>query len=386
MPYNVQEIINGVSQDCRTQLDSTTVGQAQTALIDYTNRIQKEMQRWSNWDFMISDPQYFITELGQTDYWIGPTGSRPAGTVDTTLNLTDVDKIRKDSVRDMSNFRALKWFREAPIGPVLTFSSGMSRPGQPAAWRQDPNSPNILSIYPAPNNENTYQPVPSTPVIDTATSGALAQRVYFFFVTLVDSEGKESAPCSTAAVQMIPINKVAIVRSPKLVFGQATNGIAYSAYNVYAVNAVNYPTDRSDPGTETLQNLSPITIGTDWQEPPTGLTTSGASRPTSNMIEPIGGYIIQFRYFKARTDLTAVTDVPQIPIKYKDVLINGVSAMAWDLIGDKAMAQKKLEEFKDGYRQMVVDKNLFPEGVEFMRPDANSYVNQQILGYLPPFF
>ena len=386
MAYTVQTWIDGVSQDCRSQLDSTTSGKAQTALIDYADRVQKEMERWSNWDFMISDPQYFITELGQTDYWVGPTASRPAGTVETALNLSDVDKIRKDTVRDLSNFRALKWMREAPIGPVLTYSSGLSRPGQPAAWRQDPNSPNILSIYPAPNNENTYQPVPSTPIIDSSVSGALAKRVYFITITLVDDEGKESSPCNTPAVQMIAANSVAVVRSPKLVFNSATNGIGYSHWNVYAVEATNYTNDRSDPGSRTLQNVSPIAVGTDWTEPDTGLTISGAAEPTSNSIEPIGGYILTFRYFKARSDLTLVTDVPQVPIRYKDIAIQGISALAWRLIGDEAQFSASMQAFKDGYRQMVVDKNLFPEGVEFMRPDAGSYVNQQILGYLPPFF
>jgi hypothetical protein len=42
--------------------------------------------------------------------------------------------------------------------------------------------------------------------------------------------------------------------------------------------------------------------------------------------------------------------------------------------------------YRAGLTEMIADKNLFPEGVEFMRPDTNTYVNTQILGYLDPFF
>ena len=387
MAYNVQSIIDSVSQDCRNQLASKTVGAAQTALIDYTDRIHKEVLRWSNWPFIESIPKFFLTIQGATDYWLGPVPDRTPGTVQTNLNISDMDKIRKDSVYDMSNFRELKWFRQQPVGPVLTQSTGQSRPGQPSVWIQDVyNNPNVISIYPAPQNLNTYQPLPSTPVCDTQVSGALSARVYYIGITLVDELGGESARCTTNANLYVPANSVAVVRSPKLYFPAASNGVKYASYNVYAVEASDFTASSTDPQTETLQNASPIPIGTDWVEPDTGLITTGAMWPADSSIQPIGGYVIGFTYFRTRKNLITVDDVPLVPEKYRDILINGVSALAWELIGDTNKALTFFQKYTDGYRQMVVDKNLFPEGVEFIRPDSGSYVNQQILGYLPPFF
>src|SRR5258707_657078 len=114
MSLTVQNIIDGVSQDLRQQLSSATNTTGQPILIDYTSRIQNQMLRRSRWQFILSNLQYFVTELGQTDYRIGPNDARPPGTVATTLNLQDVDKVDLNMVRDLSNFRALKWFPESP--------------------------------------------------------------------------------------------------------------------------------------------------------------------------------------------------------------------------------------------------------------------------------
>jgi hypothetical protein len=312
----------------------------------------------------------------------------PAGTVDTQLNLNDVYIIEKDSVRDLSNDRALKWLKEQPIGPTLNFSWGNARLGQPAVYRQDHTNLNILSIYPGPDNQNTSQPVPEPPYATMAAGGTLPARIYFVLLTLVDDLGNEGSPSSNNINFYVPANQLATIKSPELVFGSAANGVKYSHYNVYAVSVTPtaFNNNQSDPTTETLQNLTPIAIGTDWTEPGTGLTTTGAAWPRNNHLTQIGGYVIQFRYFMNRNTIAATTDLIQIPQKYSDIIVKGVNALAWDLLGRQDKVQESLAQFQDGYRQMVVDKNLFPEGVEFVRPDAGSYVNQQILGYLPPFF
>lgn len=385
MSLTVQNIIDGTSQDMRLLLSSLTTP-GQPILIDYTNRTQNQMLRRSRWAFILSNPQYFITELGQTDYWIGPNDARAQGTVLTGLNLQDVDKINLNSVRDMSNIRALKWMQEAPIGPILNYPDAQSRPGLPADFRQDPNTPNILSIYPAPNNQNTYQPVPETPVIDFTPGGSLPARMYFVNITLLDSLSQESSGAFTAATKYIPANNLAIVRSPQLLFGSAANGISYASYNVYAASAPNYVSNPNDPQTEALQNLSPISVGTDWVEPTSGLTTTGALVPQNNSIEPLGGYIIQFRYYKQRGQLASPDAFLVIPDTYKDIVIHGVNYLGWKLVGEENQAAASKQLYDAGIIEMIRDKNLFPTGVEFIRPDAGTYVNQQILGYLPPFF
>jgi hypothetical protein len=50
-------------------------------------------------------------------------------------------------------------------------------------------------------------------------------------------------------------------------------GANCTGYNVYAATAA---------GAEKLQNSSPIAFGTNWTEPPTGLTTTGVSPPSTN--------------------------------------------------------------------------------------------------------
>jgi len=392
MAYNitltVQNVIDGVSQDVRQQLSSKLSGAQQTALIDWTNRVTNEMMRWSNWSFMESIPYYFMTLKGQTDYWIGAKGTGPVDTVDTGLNLPNVDKVERDSVRDMSNMRALKWLKEQPIGPTLNYTSGLARNGQPATFRQDPDTPFTLQIYPAPDNQNTTQPVPQAPFLTYAPGGTLPARMYFIKVTLVDSLANESAASSSNQAFFVPANNLATIKSPVLPFPGTSTGVLYSNWNVYAVSETpaQFNTNQSDPNTETLQNVSPIAIGTDWTEPGTPLTTNGQGWPSNNNLTQLGGYIIQFRYFQQRNTLANVTDTIQIPSKYFDIIVHGVTAYAWRFLGREDKGEFEQRLFLDGYRQMVVDKNLFPEGVEFIRPDAGTYVNQQILGYLPPFF
>src|SRR5262245_2407447 len=125
--YTAQDIINSASQDLRSQLPTSS-----TILLDYVDRIHKEIIRSSRWQFMLSDLQQFITEPGVTDYWIGTTGSNPQGSVDTGLNLTDVFRIKEDTVMDRSNNQPL--FRTAFRPPNLTtfeFPDGQSRQLRP---------------------------------------------------------------------------------------------------------------------------------------------------------------------------------------------------------------------------------------------------------------
>jgi hypothetical protein len=388
MVLTVQNVIDAVSQDVRLQLASKLAGAQQTALIDWTNRVTNEMMRWSNWSFMESIPYYFMTLKGQTDYWVGPKGQGPVDTVDTGLNLSNLDKVERDSVRDMSNMRALKWMKEQPIGPTLNYTSGMARLGQPAAYRQDPDTPFVLQIYPAPDNQNTTQPTPPAPFLTYLPGGSLPARMYFIMVTLVDSLGNESSASTYNQAFFVPANNLATIKSPVLVFPGTSTGVQYSNWNVYAVSVTpaQFNTNQSDPTTETLQNASPVAIGTDWTEPSSGLITTGQSWPQNNNLTQLGGYIVQFRYFQSRNQLRNVTDSIQVPSKYIDIIVHGVNAYAWRFLGRSDKGEEEQRLYLDGYRQMVVDKNLFPEGVEFIRPDAGTYVNQQILGYLPPFF
>lgn len=373
----VQDIINAVSQDLRLQL-SATAAPGQPILIDYCNRTHKEMLRFSRWGFLLSEPQHFITVKGQTDYWIGPNANFPGGMVNTGLNLIDVDKIQKDSVRDLSNSRSILPVRQAPSGPNQTNRLGQSRPFQPGQYWQDWElDPNILHLYPAADNANTLQPVPSSPYVSTTAGGSLAAQDTYTRITFVDSLGGESTGSSVSVQWNVPANHLLVVESPTILYNVSSNGAVYGFYNVYV--------GTSGEGSETLQNNSPIAIGTNWTEPASGITTSGQAVPIENTLQQFGGYLIEFRYYRDRLVLTQVEQVTQIPDDYFDVFVQGVLALALKFLGKNEEAQASYQLYQKGLTGMIWDKNLRPGG-QFIRPDTGTYVNQQILGYLPPFF
>lgn len=389
----VQDIINGVGQDIRNQL-SSTAAPGQSILIDYTNRVHKQILRFSRWNFLLSEPQYFLTQYGQSNYWLGPKGQGNPGTVETGLNLPDVDKIKKDSVIDIANVKQLKWLSAQPYYITLQNRAGAGRPQLPAVWVQNPNDPNIIQLYPPPNNQNATQPNPQVPIVQTTPGGALSARTYLVKVTLSDSLGGESNSTTIGAPIYIPANNLLVVKTPAtgvfgiLPEGLTVSGVSYAQYNVYAVLATIVNGQPTNEGSETQQNTagSPIAFGTDWTEPTSGLVTTGKSVPNNNTLQQIGAYIIKFQYYKNRIPLRQVTDRLQVPFDYFDVVIQGVQALAWKLLGKDAEATSSYQLYQKGLGEMVMDKNLFPEGIEFMRPDGATFVNQQILGLLPSNF
>lgn len=388
----VSDVINGVSQDVRNQLSSVIGTPGQAILIDYTNRIHKQMLRFSRWNFLKSEPQYLLTSLGQSAYWIGAAGSAPSGVVDTGLGLTDVYQFKKDSIFDLSNERQLKWLFTQPVGPNITTRTGQGRPGLPAAFSQNMNDPNVMQIWPPPDNQNNTQPVPQVPICVTTVSGALTARTYLLKVTLVDSLGGESTSTTVGAPLYIAANSLAKVKSPATgywgILPELVNssGVQYNHYNVYAVRAVLTNGVPQNEGTETLQNSVPISLGTDWTEPGSGLITSGRAVPLVNTLQPLGAYVIKFEYYKNRTKLITADQFLQIPDDYIDIVILGVTWLAMKLMGKTQEAAAIYQLYRSGLTEMIADKNQTPEGVEFMRPDPGSYVNTQLLGFLDSSF
>ncbi len=101
---------------------------------------------------------------------------------------------------------------------------------------------------------------PTSPVLSTTSGGSLGLRTEYFRLTYIGADG-ESGP-SVELSQSIAASYLSVVTSPVAQTGE-------TAYNVYA---------SSTQGIETLQNSSPITLGTDWTEPTTGLVL-GPSLP-----------------------------------------------------------------------------------------------------------
>jgi hypothetical protein len=364
MTLQVSSIVGITSQDIRSQLG--TSGTDLAILVSFVERIQLDMLRTSNWSFLTSNPQRFITQQGVTDYWIGATGSNPAGSVDTGLNLTDLKRLDEDSVFDRSNFNQLTKIVNPPDDPGYAYADGASRTAIPKAYTQDiDTNPYLLRLFPAPNNTNGYQPIPSPAICTTSVAGALANRIYYVTTTFVDSLGNESSPAPSAKV-FVPANSVLVVKPPQPGITTSASGVQYNQYKVYASTTL---------GSEVVQNGgTAISTGVSWTEPNGGLSTGTAAKPSANSLTPLDGYLIEFRYFKARpTGLASGTNL-LIPDEYKDVITAGVNWLAFQFLNKQTDAQLWASVYQQGLRNLVRDRNLSPK-IDFVRPDgaANTF-------------
>src|SRR5574338_43674 len=227
----VSDILGGVENDLRLELNTTD---NPSILIDYCNRVSLQIMRFSRWQFMLSAPKRFVTQMEQTDYWIGAAGAATDGSVDTGLDLSDVGIIREGTVYDRSNFRLLKRIAEPPNISKLEFSDIQSRPGRPRLWRNAPDTPNIINIYPAPNNQNNYTSTPSSPIVTSTAVGALAARIEYYKITYVDALGGESLASALETRVYVPVNKLAVVQPPVPGVSTMASGVPITSYNVYA--------------------------------------------------------------------------------------------------------------------------------------------------------
>lgn len=117
------------------------------------------------------------------------------------------------------------------------------------------------------NLANQLSAPSSAPALNQVSAGALTATTYYVQVTYVNALG-ESLP-SAEASKAVSANSVLTVSSPPSVAGA-------TGYNVYVSN-----TAGGGSGAETKQNSTPIAIGTQWQEPTSGLI-GGSALPTAN--------------------------------------------------------------------------------------------------------
>lgn len=368
-----------VSQDVRRVLNPNQ-GQTQIAdsslLLDYVNRISLQMLRFSRWQFLLSAPQAFVTVPGQTDYWYGPTGSAPLGTVDTGLNLSDVSVIKRDMVyvRGTSYPPQLSPTADPPTTVSLIL------PSRPLFWRNDVSTPGILNVYP-PSDQNAFQqpPNPNGPIATFSAGGSLPLRTYYVKTTLYDSAGGESVT-SLENLFVVPAGQLITIKSPvislagtsPMLSATCANGVVINHWNVYAAG-ITGAQDLAQPSnnSETLQ-ASNIAIGTDWTEPTSGLTTTGRNAPGTPTLSLLGGYIIEFRYYQQRAVVTAPDQILQVPDQYKDILCAGVNWLAYKYLKKDDEAQIWMQVYQRGLTEMVKDANLWPRDGEFIRPDPRA--------------
>lgn len=355
------EVVNKAAQEVRNVLDPTN-GADQAILIDYVNRIQLQMNRASRWAYLLSDVFYFITQRGQTDYYIGVEGQSEAGEVDTLLNLNDVDYISRNSVFDVTHAVQLQKLDEKPYATSISLRDAQFRPGIPAVWRNDLLRPDVVQLFPVPDNQNDYQPVPASPYVFYTPGGSLANRTYYSVYTFTDNFGNEGTASQREARSDVAAGNVAVFKSPQLPYNIDGTGSSYTGYNVYA----------SSTSTQwKKQNPSPINIGTDWTEATTGLI-SGATPPTTSALLRMDGYLIGFRYIRQRQILTELGSICQIPDVYKDVLCAGVTWLACQYLRLYQESSQWFQIYQAGIRDMIRDRNAGPRENDFVRPDTAS--------------
>jgi hypothetical protein len=461
-----EDIINAVIQD--GQVQTTNRG----TLLNYVNRVSMRMLRESQWLFLRSEQQLFMTQPDAAQYWIGQ-GQPPAGCVNTGLELSDIYGVIPDSIYDLTNARRLTQDSQSVlIGYNLRYKDASYRAAQPRTYNYDPNVYGILSLYPPPDNENLFNPIPNSPVCNYVQGGSIATtRTYYTLVTLVDSDGGESVPCYQPSITTVPSGHLLTVNSPTLEVTSASL-TAYPYYNVYVSNTT------GNSGTFYLQNSAPVPSNTIWTEPLTGIgnntapassinlqnslgqtytlgvapggqlittfqsypssgfptylkdssnytwlvsvndlgeatttklysavapqlilsdttgqnwivgvstggllttTTTGELAPSiiqppqTSTVCPLYGYVVSFYYQKQRLQITASTDILQIPDQYFDVAVAGVNYYAnlytskGDDINVKAGAWKR--EFMEGLAQMRRDLRINFRNTDVIMPD-----------------
>lgn len=345
-------------------------GPRETLLLSYIDRAQGTILSRRKWNWMLSAPQRFITERGQTEYWIGPAGITPDGAVNTGLGLSDVRHIKSGAVFNRSGWTTLGIADEAPNLPGWQNPDGSYAESKPRQYRNDRTTPYLISLYPAPDSGDDFEIKPAAPHSTVAAGGALSARTYYLRVTFVDEAGNESAASNTAR-QWIGASELLTVKAPQPELGVGSAGITFNRWSIYA---------GTTEGSETLQQAN-ISINDDWTEGGSGLTTNGATPPSASSIEPISGYVVEFRYYKAHTKIDATDDVLLIPDEWADVVCLGANYYAAQYLHRSGSVQDPevafwKNEFEEGIADMIRDQNPWPGQGQWMAPDTDALRNK----------
>jgi hypothetical protein len=270
----VSDVINASIGDSETQTTN------RTKILDYVNRVSLRMLRESNWQFLESETYKFITKPGATKYWLGSFPA-PSGSVDTCLGLDDLRSVIPNSVFDLTEPRQLTEDAKSIRTQIeFLYQDGQDRLGRPRSFACYPDQPKVLHIWPPPDNQNNYYPVPPQTLTGQIQLGSLSNRKLYIETTYVDSFGGESIP-SLPQVQAVAAGHLLTVNAPSPEV-PAASGINYPFWNVYVAT--------SPQGPYYLQNVQPLQQGEVWIEPMGGVS-SLASFP---QYIPVGNQYVLF--------------------------------------------------------------------------------------------
>jgi hypothetical protein len=321
-----QDIVNAVIQDSQNQTTN------RTALYDYVDRIHQRILRESQWRFLLSDPQTFVTMPGVSSYTL-VSGTPPAGSFQTPLGLTDFNNIAPGSVFDLSTWTKIE--EDSDTSTSLNYilnRDGSLRHGQPRTYINSLSNPGTISLMPTPDAQNVYYPVPETPAVSYAAlpGCTLPERTYYGIVTFVDSLGGESTQCITPIAITVPAGSVVTVQSPNPSPG-GINGaqVGYSCWNLYLGYALGY---------YFIQNVNPLNIGTGWTETAAGLYRGTFLVPSLESIPYNTVLSISSTGFLSTTTYpTASTP----PYPYALVDANGIW---WEIIATPALTTQQISQ------------------------------------------
>lgn len=271
-------VIDSVIQDGQVQTTN------RTALLDYVNRVSLRILRESQWAFLRSQPQKFITDVGVTKYWVGG-GTPPPGYSDTGLQLSNVGTVVPESVFDLTNNHQL-----AEVSPnilnraSLRFSDGSFRIDRPRNYWFEYDSGGALTLVPPPSGTNQYQPVPLPPACSYIAGGYLPRRTYSVVVTYVDSFYNEGMPCTYSSQISVPANCLLVVSPPMPEVSSSTT-VTYGGWNVYV--GPSSPFTNGQPNLY-QQNTTPLSLTGTFQEPDTGISTVLNPESVITIADPTG--------------------------------------------------------------------------------------------------
>lgn len=148
-----QSIMDCAAQDMRQMLSSSAGDVGTQILLDYVDRVHREICERKRWKFLQSDIKTFTTVAGQSNYFIG-IGSVPSGATDTGLALNDVRSINPAYVVDRTNGRQLFHTDEQPI----SIDQYWTLNNYPTVWRNDTsNLGTVVNLYPPPQGVYTIE-------------------------------------------------------------------------------------------------------------------------------------------------------------------------------------------------------------------------------------
>lgn len=248
------DVINAVIQDGQVQTTN------RTALLDYVNRTSLRILRETQWSFLQSDYKKFITKAGVDKYWVGP-GAAPNGYANTGLDLSDAESVLPESVFDVTN--AVQLAQDSSqirfAHPFLE-KDGSTHWGRPRGYAYYQPEPYVVHLFPPPDNQNNYYPIPGPSLLQSFTGGVLSGRTYWVKTTFVDTAGGEGTP-SLSFAQTVAADSLLMVSSPDFEVPSALSP-QYLFWNVYV--------GVSEDGSFYKQNSVPIPIGSPWVEPIAG--------------------------------------------------------------------------------------------------------------------